>query len=79
MWEKTINGDMGFMPFNRTLNDWLRFELRRRTDYDASISTGLALMAVRKNTILPHVEMKKVSLSIPFGRFDNTGSRSQLI
>ena len=74
-----INGDMGFMPFNRTLNDWLRFELRRRTDYDASISTGLALMAVRKNTILPHVEMKKVSLSIPFGRFDNTGSRSQLI
>ena len=73
------HGDMGYFPFNRTLNDWLRFELRKRTDYDASISSGLAIMAVKKNSILPNQERKTKSISIPMGRYNNHGSQSKLL
>ena len=73
------HGDMGYMPFQRTLNDWLKFELRNRTDYDATISSGLALMAVRKHQILAPAHREKKILSVPMGRFDNTGSTSRLL
>ncbi len=42
-------GDMGVFPFNDTLNDWLGFDPNKRTKYDATISTGLCLMAVNKD------------------------------
>ena len=73
------NGDFGFMPFSRTLNDWLRFELRKRTDYDASISSGLAIMAIRKHHITPHKPRETKVISVPFGTFDNSGNRSRLL
>ena len=73
------DGNIGYMPFNRTLQDWLRFDLRNRTDYDASISSGLALMAVRKHIITPPAEIRNRTLSVPFGRYNNQGGRSKLI
>jgi hypothetical protein len=39
-------GDMGNMPFNRTLQSWSKFSPDNRTTEDASISSGLAIMGV---------------------------------
>ena len=39
----------GNMYFQRTLDDWSRFNINNRTKYDASISSGLAIMACNKN------------------------------
>lgn len=38
------NGEMGDMPFNRTLEDWKQFDINNRTKYDATISSGLCLL-----------------------------------
>jgi len=38
-------GDYGKMFFDRTLRDWLNFDINNRTKYDATIASGLALMA----------------------------------
>lgn len=38
-------GEMGDMPFNETLKDWLKFDPDDRTKHDATISSGLAVMA----------------------------------
>lgn len=38
-------GDYNRMFFERTLRDWLEFDIKNRTKYDATISSGLALMA----------------------------------
>ena len=42
-----IKQDMsnGNMYFNKTLNDWARFDITKRTKFDATISSGLAIMA----------------------------------
>ena len=73
------DGDMGYMPFNRTLNDWIKFDITKRTDFDATISSGLALMAVRRNLILPKQERVTRNISIPMGRYSNNGNQSRLI
>jgi hypothetical protein len=56
-------GAMGVMPFNRTLSDWLKFNINKRTDFDASISSGFALMGVNRHKYKPVVERKPVSIS----------------
>ena len=33
----------------RTLEDWAKFNINNRTKHDASISSGLAIMACNKN------------------------------
>ena len=38
-------GEIGDMPFMDTLKDWLAFDPDNRTEYDATISSGLAIMA----------------------------------
>ena len=57
-------GEIGDMPFNRTLGDWLKFDINNRTKFDASISSGLALMAVNREIYRPKVERKTVTLKI---------------
>ena len=44
-------GDHGSMYFNRTLEDWINFRIDKRTKYDLSISSGLALLAASKNEV----------------------------
>ena len=39
------------MYFNRTLEDWINFRIDKRTKYDLSISSGLALIAAQKNEV----------------------------
>ena len=71
-------GETGYMPFNRTLNDWIKFDIKKRTEYDATISSGLAIMAVRKHLILPRAERTTKKIEIPFGRYNNHGNHSTL-
>jgi len=68
--------EIGEMPFNRTLLDWSKFNVNDRTKYDASISSGLAIMANQKHIYLP--EKKESKISIKFARYDNSGSASRL-
>jgi hypothetical protein len=69
--------EMGDMPFNRTLQDWAKFDINDRTKHDASISSGLAIMANQKHVYMP--EKKESKISIKFAKYDNTGSTSRII
>ena len=71
------NYEMGTMYFNRTLEDWARFDVSNRTHFDASISSGLAVMANQKSLYLPVSKESKISLN--FARYNNKGSISELI
>ena len=69
----------GDVYFQRTLEDWARFNINNRTTHDASISSGLALMACNKHRYLPvnKIELKPVDLGIK--RYDNKGTLSKII
>ena len=71
------SGVIGSMYFNRTLEDWARFNINDRTKHDATISSGLALMAIKRYMFMP--ERKESKISIKFVRYDNRGSRSEII
>ena len=68
---------IGSMYFIRTLEDWARFNINNRTKFDASISSGLAIMATQKNLYQPIKKKSKIKLN--FARYDNKGSYSQII
>ena len=69
--------DIGSMPFTRTLEDWAKFDINDRTKFDASISSGLAIMANQKHLYVP--EKKQSKISINFARYSNKGTTSELI
>ncbi len=69
----------GDMYFQRTLEDWARFDISRRTSHDASISSGLAIMACRKHMYRPRPERIIKKLDFKFSKYTNKGSRSELI
>lgn len=69
--------EMGNMYFTRTLEDWARFDINNRTKFDATISSGLAIMANQKHLyIQPKSESK---ISIKFAKYDNKGNSSRII
>jgi len=72
-------GNWGNMYFNRTLNDWAKFDINKRTKFDASISSGLAVMACNRNLYAPNVKIEKQKISLNFGRYRNGGASSKLI
>ncbi len=69
--------EMGSMPFIKTLEDWAKFDINDRTKHDASISSGLAIMANQKHVYLP--EKKESKIKINFARYTNSGTQSQLL
>ena len=69
--------EMGSMYFTRTLEDWAKFDINNRTKFDASISSGLAIMANQKGVYLPEQKQSKISLN--FAKYNNKGSLSELI
>jgi hypothetical protein len=69
--------NMGSMYFTKTLEDWARFDPNNRTKHDASISSGLAIMATRKH--LFETEKKESKISIKFVKYDNRGIRSEIL
>ena len=75
---KTDEG-YGSMYFQRTLEDWARFNINNRTSHDASISSGLALMACNKNRYIPTAVREYKSIDLGIKRYDNKGSMSKMI
>ena len=69
--------EVGTMPFNRTLEDWARFDINNRTKFDATISSGLAIMANQKHLYTPQRVESKIKIN--FARYNNSGKTSQLI
>ena len=69
--------EIGSMYFNRTLNDWAKFNINNRTKYDASISSGLAIMANQRHLYTP--VKKESKISIKFARYDNKGRNSTIL
>ena len=69
--------DIGSMPFGRTLEDWSKFDISNRTKYDASISSGLAIMACQKHLYQP--ERKQSKIIVNFARYNNKGTISEYI
>ena len=61
-------GEMGSMPFERTLRDWAKFNVKDRTAFDASIASGYAVMAVNRR---PYIEPKPPTsaVSIKFATY----------
>ena len=70
-------GDMGSMLFTRTLEDWAKFDITNRTKFDASISSGLAIMATQRH--MYQVEKKQSKINLNFARYTNKGTLSELI
>ncbi len=69
----------GKMYFNRTLEDWARFDIKDRTAHDASISSGLALMAIHRHKYKPHADRTVKKIDFGFSRYDNRGSHSRIL
>ena len=73
------DGTFGDLYFNELLNDWSRFDINKRTKYDASISSGLAIMANNRHLYRPNAKVEKPKLNINISKYSNTGTNSQII
>ena len=73
------DGEYGNMYFNKTLNDWARFDINKRTKFDATISSGLAVMACNRHLYAPNAKTEKPKLNISIAKYENKGSTSKLI
>ncbi len=69
----------GNMYFQRTLEDWAKFNINQRTKHDASISSGLAIMACNKNRYRPIPHKIKDPVRLGFKKYNNEGSISKII
>jgi hypothetical protein len=74
-----LENGYGSMYFQRTLEDWAKFDLRSRGKFDASISSGLAIMACNRNLYKPTVERQTKKVDLGIKRFNNQGTRSEII
>ena len=75
-----FNGEThGDLYFTRTLNDWSKFNLNNRTKHDASISSGLAIMACNKNKYAPVAKKVFKPMNLGIKRYNNDGSTSKII
>jgi len=75
-----FDGDSyGDMYFQRTLEDWANFDITRRTKYDASISSGLAIMACNKNRYAPVNRTIRKTIDLGIKRYNNKGTLSKII
>ena len=73
------DGTFGDLYFNALLNDWSRFDINKRTKFDASISSGLAIMANNRHLYVPNAKIEKPKLNISISKYTNTGGTSKII
>jgi hypothetical protein len=73
------DGTFGDLYFNELLNDWSKFDINKRTKFDASISSGLAIMANNRHLYAPNVKVEKPKININISKYSNTGTNSQII
>ena len=69
----------GDVYFQRTLEDWAKFNINNRTKHDASISSGLALMACNKHRYAPSAPVSLKAVDLGIKKYDNRGSTSKII
>jgi hypothetical protein len=69
----------GDMFFQRTLEDWAKFNINNRTKHDASISSGLALMACNKHRYAPSNPIRREAVNLGIKKYDNKGVNSKII
>ena len=65
------------MFFNRTLLDWANYDISNRTKYDATVSSGLAIMANNKYVVKPEKKVKEINVN--FARYNNRGMISTML
>ena len=70
-------GKMGNMFFNRTLLDWANYDISNRTKFDATISSGFAIMANQTYVSKPIRNNKEILFN--FARYSNKGLQSELL
>ena len=73
------DGVYGNIYFNRTLNDWAKFDINKRTKFDATISSGLAIMACNRHLYRPNAKIEKQKLNISIAKYNNKGNTSKII
>ena len=73
------DGKMGDMYFQRTLEDWAKFDINNRTKHDASISSGFALMGCNRNLYKPTKDRTVNKINLGIKKYDNKGYSSQII
>ena len=73
------SGDYGKMYFQRTLEDWAGFDINNRTKFDASISSGLAIMACQRHLYASKTTREVKKIDFGFSKYNNTGSNSKII
>jgi hypothetical protein len=65
---------MGEFPFDETLDDWLNFDPDKRTEYDATISSGLAIMACQTEKYKGKAPQNtKISVGDLFKKYNHQG------
>ena len=69
----------GDVYFQRTLEDWASFDINNRTSHDASISSGLAIMACNKNRYAPVNRIIRKPIDLGIKRYNNKGLVSKII
>ena len=73
------DGQYGDVYFNNTLNDWAKFDINKRTKYDAAISSGLAIMACNRHLYRPVAPVQKQTLNLNIAKYTNSGTTSKII
>jgi hypothetical protein len=74
-----LENSMGSMYFQKTLLDWSKFNINNRTKFDATISSGLAIMACNKNKYRPIPKRVSTKIDLGIKRYNNEGVTSKLI
>ena len=70
--------EIGDMYFQKTLEDWATFDINNRTKHDATISSGLAIMACNKNRYRPNALINLQKFNLGIKTYDNTGYTSKI-
>ena len=74
------DGSYGDLYFSETLNDWAKFDINKRTKFDAAISSGLAIMACNKHLYAPtQTRELKSNVNFSLSKYNNNGNFSKII
>lgn len=69
-------GSMGKFYFKETLADWRDFDITKREKHDASISSGYALMGLKRAELSPTPEIKPINMG--FIKYNNLSDQSEI-
>ena len=67
----------GKMYFTRTLLDWANYDISNRTKFDATVSSGFAIMANNKYVTKPQKIVKEINVT--FAKYNNGGINSTIL